>query len=148
MTVHHWSEIKIQAYDARRVGDYHQAEMLYREALRQALPFAGSDHQVSILYNTIADFYRERGMLETAEQFAREGIGLDRRHLPAWEELLGNDLMFLAMLLDQQGRYAEALPLAEEGVSIYEKELGRENPHVAVQRRLLNSLRQKLKDPA
>lgn len=150
MAVHHWSEIKFQAQDARRAGNYPEAEALFLEALRQALPLADTDdHQISILYNTIADFYRERGRLEKAETFAREGIELDRRHLPAWEALLGNDLMFLAMLLDQQGRHVEALPLAEEGVSIYEKRLGRDNPrHVDVQRWLLNSIRQKLKDSA
>lgn len=142
----HWSDILTEAYDARMAEDYTRAEQLFLEALRQALPFAESDHQVSILYNTIANFYRERGLLETAETFARDGIALDRR-TPGRVGLLGNDLMFLAALLGQQGRYQEAVALAEEGVAIYERELGRDNPHLDVQRWVLTSLRKQLHNP-
>ena len=147
MSSKHWSELMMEAGEARRLGQYEKAEKLYMAALAQALPFAEAEAkrvyttQVTTLLNAIADFYRERGMLEIAIKFAREGLQLGRRIFPTGHGLIGNDLMFLAMLLDQQGQYEEALKLADEGVAVYEKELGPSNPHVDVQRWIRDSIK-------
>jgi hypothetical protein len=104
-----------EARQAFANGDHEGARGLVTEVRSEFEGAEPSRH--ADLAHLLASYHRDVGLGPECEAFAREAISLERQ--VGRRALLGNHLMFLADFLCKQGRLAEALPLAEEGLSCY-----------------------------
>jgi eukaryotic-like serine/threonine-protein kinase len=99
------------------LGEYERAEELAREALDVRRGLLGpEDTLVAYTMTGLADILALRGDLESAERLIRESLEITRRF--ASPSRVANDLTDLSATLLRQGRYQEALPLAEEGLTL------------------------------
>ena len=78
----------------RNLGDYAQAEPLYKRSLATLEKALGPDHpDVAISLNNLAQLYRNLGDYAQAEP-------LYKRSLAIWEKALGPDHSYVALSLD------------------------------------------------
>lgn len=116
-----WQELKTDAYRARRRGDYEQAVSSMQAAIEE---LGNNTAQQCVLLNGLADLYDEIGDCKKALEIAHSILPLRRSISADYDILLGNDLMFLAMILDKVGEQVECVAFAEEGVGIYQAVFG------------------------
>jgi hypothetical protein len=133
-----WRALKQEASRARYHGEYARAAGLLAEAIRAAGPGDAVADDVALMMNSRADLLQRQGLLGEAIAVARAGVALRRRTLPPERPLLlGNDLMFLATVLEERGDLADAEAAAREGVSSYEAVFGPEYAEVGRMRAIL-----------
>jgi hypothetical protein len=123
-----WQQLKSDAWAARRRGDCERAEALFRAAADEASENNQDLGDLCITLNGLADLYAEQGQTKKAVETAKRIVSLRRRVAASQDILLGNDLMFLAMVLAEQGESHEAIVVAEEGAAIYSAVLGERHP--------------------
>ncbi|EMB13320.1 tetratricopeptide repeat protein [Rhodopirellula europaea] len=117
--------LRQEGWLANHNGDVASAERLYLEAheLASELP-----EEAALVCNILADFYCDQKQFSDAERFARQGLAI-RETLDS-QILVGNDLMMLAMVLEESGQLAAAEPYAQRGSDIYEMQYGPEHSEV------------------
>jgi hypothetical protein len=87
----------------------------------------------------LASFYRDIGDLSACEKYAHDAVTFVRRSGPII--LLGNHLMFLALLLRDTNRLSEAISYAEEALSCYVSTYARAHGEVRYMTSVLASMR-------
>jgi hypothetical protein len=120
--------------DARvafRTGNITEMDRLVSETVA-ALHASSNDVERAEISHSLASFYRDIGILEASEVYARAAVEAERRlDRPA---LLGNHLMFLSMLLRDIDKVDEAIACAKEAlpvfIAVYGQDHG-ETRHVA-----------------
>lgn len=125
----HWKLLWTQAHQAKSNPhlELNRAVQLMEQALLEArseLSHADPEAYLPKLLNALASLYREVGRLDDAINAAREGLARRREGLPRIPALIGNDVMFLCLVLQAKGEIKEALALAEEGLALYSDAYG------------------------
>ncbi len=113
-----------EARTAFRAGSTDEMNGLVSECVA-SIESATTDAKRAELSHSLASFYRDIGCLSESEHHARKAVDWVRRTCST--ALLGNHLMFLALLLGDTGRPSEALPCVEEALGCYEAVYGREH---------------------
>ena len=138
-----WQELRNAAWQARRNGEFDQAEKYLMEAIREAKLFEGNAQDLQETLNTLANFYAEQGRIDEAVEIAREIVRMHRHDSTSSPVLLANDLMFLAHVLVERGDVAEAILHAAEGVPLYEQMWGFDHSETQRMREFLRELTDK-----
>lgn len=81
------------------------------------------------LAHALAGFFREVGDLDRCEPLAREAVELEYSDA-ARPAILGDYLVFLAELLHERGKSAEALSLAKEGLAVLLRDASPSDPEL------------------
>ena len=115
------------------MGDYAEAEPLYREALTIHKEVFGEKHPAyATSLNNLAELYRSKGDYAKAEPLYRQALAIRKEvfgeHHPAYANSLNN----LAMLYHNMGDYAEAEPLYRQTSEILNEVLGDKHPNYAL----------------
>jgi serine/threonine-protein kinase len=112
-------------------GDIEEAEPLLRENVATTVHMLGADHPNSAAANsTLAQLVLIKGDLKTGEAMLRDSAAVFRRVFGAEGLQYAQALNNLAIALEWQGRFAEALPLVENSVTIAQPQLGHAHPRV------------------
>jgi hypothetical protein len=104
------------ARKARAAGDLVEMKRLVSESVA-ALVAAETDDARAEYAHLLASFYRDIGDLSECEKHARDAVRFVRRS--GSTILLGNHLMFLALVLRDTNRVGEAVSHVEEALSCY-----------------------------
>jgi tetratricopeptide (TPR) repeat protein len=131
-------QLRMQARDAGRSGDLGAAIRFAGEAVDMARGFGQGDADLPAALNMLGDLCRRAGRLDQALAAAREGVSLRRESTAAMP--LGNDLMFLAQVLEQRAELGEALECAREALPLYERTLGEGHSEVGLIRGVIARL--------
>jgi serine/threonine-protein kinase len=111
-------------------GEYQRAEEVTRRSLAVRRELLGSeDTLVAASLTDLAAILNAQGKLAESESLYRAGLEIDRRH--GSQALIANDLGNLSVALWRSGKYAEALPLAEEALALRRRVWGEEHTDVA-----------------
>jgi serine/threonine-protein kinase len=102
-----------------QLGKLDQADSLLKASLAQRKEIFGPD-SAAVAESLVALAYLrvDQAQLEEAELFAREGLEMSKRHLPPDHPVIARAAMTLGRTLDNRGKYAEAIPILEEAVSL------------------------------
>ena len=122
-----WQTLRQEAWEAKRNGHFEQSRTLFQASIDEVQDHTHDLEDLCLTLNGLADLHVQHGELEKAIEIARSIVATRRSIAGKGHILLGNDLMFLAMVLEEAGRYEEALPFAEEGAGIYLAEMGAEH---------------------
>jgi hypothetical protein len=109
------------ARDAHSNGDWTERDRLVAASVA-ALHVASADADRASCAHSLASFYRDIGALAESERYARLAVDWVRRSGAV--SLLGNHLMFLALLLHDMVNVGEAVQHAEEALSCYTRTHG------------------------
>ncbi len=102
-----------------QLGKYDQADALLKSALNQRKAVHGADSaKVAESLIALAYLRGDQAQLEEAEQLARQGLEMSKRHLPPGDPIVARATMTLGRTLDNRGKYAEAIPILEEAVRL------------------------------
>jgi serine/threonine-protein kinase len=111
-------------------GEYQRAEELTRSALAARRDLRGSiDTLAALSLSDLAAILSAQGKQEEAESLYRAALEIDREH--GSRAMVGLDLNNLSVNLWRRGKYAEALPLAEEALAVRRELRGEEHTDVA-----------------
>ena len=103
------------SYGHTEAGEKHQREAL---AIRRRLAPPGGSVDLAESLCDLGWLLQRKRDYAGAEAFLREGLGLNRRLLPADSPALATNLHSLAMVLMAQERQGEAVPLVKESLAI------------------------------
>ncbi|MFK7942168.1 MAG: tetratricopeptide repeat protein, partial [Paracoccaceae bacterium] len=118
-TTQHATALNNLALMLNEVGQYEQAEPLYREAIKIGKATIGEGHpEYATRLSNLASLLRDMGRYEEAEPLYREAIKIDKAALGEGHPGYAIDLNNLANLLKDMGRYEEAEPLYREAIKI------------------------------
>jgi serine/threonine-protein kinase len=111
-------------------AEYQRAEELTRSALAVRRELRGpEDTLVALSLTDLAAILSAQGKQEEAESLYRVGLEIDRKR--GTRAMVAIDLNNLSVNLWRRGKYAEALPLAEEALALRRELLGEEHTDVA-----------------
>ncbi|MBI2823263.1 MAG: tetratricopeptide repeat protein [Planctomycetia bacterium] len=130
-------------------GDSAQAAPLFRQALTIFESSLGAGHRMArlaganlgIALGTLRDF-------PAAEAVLREDMEITRRELGENRAEFAECLTRLAILYGNQGRYAEAQPLADQAVAIHRAASGADHPATRKTEEIAASVRERLNSRA
>ena len=126
------------AREAHGAGNFSERDRLVSESA--AAPNAATtDADRASCAHSLASFYRDIGDLAECEKYARAAVAWVRRSGSVG--LLGNHLMFLALLLRDTDRLGEAIQHVEEALPCYVHVDGPEHGEVRYIASVLASLR-------
>ncbi len=117
--------LTISAMVARSHDDVaHAVELLDRALtiLRQTEPRAQASYSRALLL--LAQTLRPSGDHKRAEELYREGVAAEEPHPSAGGARLGGFLTGVGLCLEDDDRYAEAIPYLERGLALYRKVYG------------------------
>ncbi len=110
------------------LGDLGRAEELYR---RQLASSEGADEsvlgqamQVALVCHNLGTLLMDRGEWAEAGTLVERALALRRRHLPEGHARILASLNALGVLRNEEGRFAEALPIFQEVLEQVEQALG------------------------
>ncbi len=102
-----------------QLGKYDQADSLLKAALAQRKLVNGPDSaKVAESLVSLAYLRGDEAQLEEAEQLARQGLEMSKRHLPTDHPVVAKAMMTLGRTLDNRGKYDEAIPILEEAMRL------------------------------
>jgi tetratricopeptide (TPR) repeat protein len=104
-----WQDLSNQAWLAKRRGDFQQAVSLLTAALREVDTLPEDREDLHVTLNTLANLYAESGEVMKALEIAIRDIEVCRQFPSEARIFLGSSLMFLAHVLLEAGRHAEAI---------------------------------------
>ncbi len=111
-------------------GEYQRAEEVTRRGLAVRRDLLGpEDTLVAASMTDLAAILSSQGKQEEAESLYRAGLELDRKR--GAQALVATDLDNLSVTLWRRGKYAEAIPLAEEALVLRRRLHGEEHTEVA-----------------
>jgi serine/threonine protein kinase/tetratricopeptide (TPR) repeat protein len=119
------------AYLNLDMGEYGEAERLYREALHLHRALPDQESQVAEDLNGLAMVLYERGEFDAAEPLEREALQLRRELDGARGRKHSAVLNNLAMIVEAQGNFEEAEALYRRSLTIDRERLGDDHPDVA-----------------
>lgn len=123
---------------AHAAGDHGERDRLVLETVA-ALQAAATDAERASCAHSLASFYRDIERLAESEKYARLAVDYVRRSGSV--TLLGNHLMFLALLLRDTQRLREAVEYAEQALPCYVETHGPDHGEVRYIASFLVSLR-------
>jgi tetratricopeptide (TPR) repeat protein len=132
-----WQDLRNQAWDAKRRGDFQQAVSLLTAAVQEVSTLPEDRADLSMTLNTLANLYAETGQVTNAIEIATRDIEVCRQLPGEARILLGSSLMFLAHVLLEARRYAEAIDPATEGAKIYSTVMGEAHSETVRMRQVL-----------
>jgi tetratricopeptide (TPR) repeat protein len=106
---------------AKHRGDLDTAIELALQAVNEARSWGESNPDLASALNSLGDLYRRNNQLDLAVATAREGLAVRRNAVPASDALVGNDLMFLSLVLEQRDELQEALACRREALPLYQE---------------------------
>lgn len=112
-------------------GDVTARELLDRGVERFDKDLAGQPQIRAHLLNTIGDVYVSLAAYDEAGRLLKEGLAIRSGSFPRTTPDAAESVVKLAILHDDQGRYAQAEPLYERALAIREKAFGADHPAVA-----------------
>jgi CHAT domain-containing protein/Tfp pilus assembly protein PilF len=127
-----------------QAGKYSEAIPLAQRALAIREKALGPDHpDVAASLNTLANLYVKQGRYADAEPLTKRALairekafGPDHPNVATPPAAAQNDdpaaLSAKAAQLSQQGKYLEAIPLAQQALALYQKTRGPNHPYVAI----------------
>jgi serine/threonine protein kinase/tetratricopeptide (TPR) repeat protein len=102
-----------------QLGKFDQADSLLKAALNQRKAVDGPDSaKVAESLVALAYLRGDQAQLEEAEQLARQGLDMSKRHLPPDSPIVARATTTLGRTLDNRGKYDEAIPILEEAVRL------------------------------
>ncbi|MGA7239968.1 MAG: serine/threonine-protein kinase [Bryobacteraceae bacterium] len=102
-----------------RLGKFDRAEPLMRSSLERRKAIEGPDsHDVADSLVALGTLRVEQSQLPEAEQLVRQGLAMNRRHLPAQNPAIARDLSALGRVLEERGSYDEAIKTLDEAVRL------------------------------
>lgn len=126
-----------------QAGEWEEARPLLLSALDTARQFNGEKSPNLCHYLcACAENWMRLGDLERAEALILESIEITRASLPSDGLSSANNFEVYARLLLLQGRPAEALPILEGSLAVYEAQLPPDHPSVHALREQIEKLRQ------
>ena len=134
---------------AGRAGDYSRAEPLLTESadiFREQ--FGDNNWDRARPLTSLGQVYAERGDRAKAEAAWREALALFQKFSLASEKEQITTLHNLSIHLDNDGRYSEALPFAEQALELNRKVYGEESREAAEEMLQVGGLNKRLKDYA
>jgi serine/threonine protein kinase/tetratricopeptide (TPR) repeat protein len=102
-----------------QLGKYDQADSLLKAslALRKAIDGADSAKVAESLV-ALANLRNDQAQLEEAETFVRQGLQMSKRHLPPDHPVVARATLTFGRILDNRGKYDEAIPTLEEAMRL------------------------------
>lgn len=130
-----WDAKKILMFKRDRV----RAAELALEAL-ELLPRVDLDGSaLAEVHHNMSALFRDLDDLERCEPLARRAVELERAdRRDDWK--LGNYELFLAMLLHDRGKHAEAAAFARDGVASFERHARPNDPELAMHRSIASKI--------
>ena len=102
-----------------QLGKYEQADSLLKAALAQRKSIDGPDSaKVAESLVALANLRVDEAQLEEAESLARQALAMSKRHLPPDHPVVAKATMTLGRVLDNRGKYGEAIPTLEEAIRL------------------------------
>ncbi len=102
-----------------QLGKYDQADSLLKASLAQRKAIDGADSaKVAESLVALANLRNDQAQLAEAETFARQGLQMSKRHLPPDHPVVARATLTLGRILDNRGKYDEAIPTLEEAVRL------------------------------
>jgi len=102
-----------------QLGKYVQADSLLKGSLAQRKATSGADSaKVAESLVALANLRNDQAQLAEAETFARQGLQMSKRHLPPDHPVVARATLTLGRILDNRGRYDEAIPTLEEAMRL------------------------------
>src|SRR5580700_875134 len=102
-----------------QLGKYDQADSLLKASLAQRKATRGADSaKVAESLVALANLRNDQAQLEEAEVFARQGLQMSKRHLPPDHPVVARATLTLGRILDNRGKYDEAIPTLEEAMRL------------------------------
>ncbi len=115
------------------IGNYKEAEELFREALEIDREAVGEEHpKYATRLNNLALVVRAQGRVEEAKGLYRKALGIDRATIGEGHPNYATRLNNLAVAVLFQGRVAEAEGLYREALEIDRVALGEGHPSYAI----------------
>lgn len=112
------------------LGDYRNAEHMYRQALELWEMWLGKEHPSRLAgMNSLASILDSQGKYEEAEKIHRETLTLRKQAMGREHPDTLSSMSNLANVLDNQGKYVEAEAMHSEILVLREKVLGRDHPN-------------------
>jgi len=103
----------------QKLGKLDQADPLLRSALERSKVVGGPDSRdVADSLVTLGLLRLDQGQLAEAERLVREGLAMDRRHLPPNDPAVGKDTSALGRVLEERGAYDDAVKTLDETVRL------------------------------
>jgi serine/threonine-protein kinase len=103
----------------QKLGRLDQADSLLRSSLERRKSVAGSDsHDVADGLVALGLLRLDQGQLPEAERLVRQGIAMDKRHLPLNDPAAAKDKSALGRVLEERGAYDEAIKVLNEAVQL------------------------------
>lgn len=104
------SRVVKHAAAAKKKGDYHKAEQLYRQGLASCRTMMGDDNLEAVKWlNLLGQVQKQQGKWEDAVDTFRDALSVREKALGAEHELVARTLNNLAILLEKvllRGRFA------------------------------------------
>jgi len=129
------------AREAHRLGNSSERDRLVAESVAE-LQTASNDAERAACAHSLASFYQDMDEPVECEAYARLAVDWVRRSGSLG--LLGNHLMFLALLVRDAGRLSEAVQYASEALPCYVQALGPDHGEVRYIASVLENLRNRL----
>jgi tetratricopeptide (TPR) repeat protein len=120
------NELHRRSAELKLEGDFAGMLPLREEAAELLERNGAGKKQLANCWNYIAYINLQIGDLPAAEGAARRSLSLYREHTSEKTEQLATYLWLLAVVLEKRARFAEALPYAEESLSLFARIHGRD----------------------
>ena len=102
-----------------QLGKYDRADALLKASLAQRKMTDGADSaKVAESLVALANLRNDQAQLAEAESLARQGLQMSRHHLPPDHPIVGRATLTLGRILDNRGKYDEAIPTLEEAMRL------------------------------
>ncbi len=102
-----------------QLGKYDQADSLLKASLSQRKKTDGADSaKVAESLVALANLRNDQAQLAEAENLARQGLQMSKRHLAPDHPIVGRATLTLGRILDNRGKYDEAIPTLEEAMRL------------------------------
>jgi eukaryotic-like serine/threonine-protein kinase len=102
-----------------QLGKYERADSLLKASLAQRQKTDGADSaKVAESLVALANLRSDQAQLDEAEAFARQGLQMSRRYLAADHPIVARATLTLGRILDNRGKYDEAIPTLEEALHL------------------------------
>ena len=102
-----------------QLGKYDRADSLLKASLAQRKAIDGADSaKVAESLVALANLRNDQAQLAEAETFARQGLQMSKRHLPPDHPVVARATLTLGRILDNRGKYDEAIPTLEEAMRL------------------------------
>lgn len=103
----------------QKLGKFDRADALLDSSLQLRRKLYGPDHHLVAETLTACALLRaNEAKYEEAEQFARDGLAMSKRHLPAAHPVVARATFALGKILEDRGRYDQSFPVLEEAVRL------------------------------